>query len=182
MPRLSNAWVRLALMLAATSLPWLTLAAQDQSLGDVARQSREKKPDNAPAKVITNADLPKDPDGTETSGTAEKPNQHAKAHTKPVINNANALDPHAASQWQRQIVAQKRVVAAAERRLERFRATIPNVDASANARGEVFNRRQAWEQERLATLQEELDEQRAKFEELQESARRAGMHTQTYDP
>ena len=57
-----------------------------------------------------------------------------------------------------------------------------SVDADAIARGEILSRSQALEQERLAQVQEQLEEQRAKLLELQEEARRAGMHTQVYDP
>jgi hypothetical protein len=35
---------------------------------------------------------------------------------------------------------------------------------------------------RLAQMQLQLDEQRRKLDQMQESARRAGMHTQVYDP
>jgi hypothetical protein len=38
------------------------------------------------------------------------------------------------------------------------------------------------QQERVARVQEQLEEERAKLLELQEEARRAGMHTQVYDP
>ena len=43
-------------------------AAYGQSLGDIARENREKKTDDASAaqpKAITNADLPKDPDASQ---------------------------------------------------------------------------------------------------------------------
>jgi hypothetical protein len=91
-------------------------------------------------------------------------------------------DSRAADQWRRQILMQKRTVGNLEGRLARLQASIPYLDASAHARGEVFNRRQALEQQREARLQEQLEEQRSKLEEMQDAARRAGMHTAVYDP
>jgi hypothetical protein len=85
-------------------------------------------------------------------------------------------------QWRKQILAQKRTVATLEKRLARFQTSLSSVDANAIARGEIFSRSQALEQERLAQVQEQLEEQRAKLLEMQEDARRAGMHTQVYDP
>lgn len=61
-------------------------------------------------------------------------------------------------------------------------ASLSSVDASTIARGEILSRSQALEQERIAQVQEQLGEQRAKLLEMQEEARRAGMHTQVYDP
>jgi hypothetical protein len=84
--------------------------------------------------------------------------------------------------WRREILAQKRTVATLEKRLARFQASVSYVDASAISRGEILSRTQALEQERVAQVQEQLEEQRAKLLEMQEEARRAGMHTQVYDP
>jgi hypothetical protein len=156
-----------------------------QSLGDVARESREKKAEAAatkPPKVITDGDLPKDatgPDKTMSSKaqTASSP----KAGTSGAAS-ASPTDPRAAERWRTQILAQKRAVATLEKRLARFQASLSSVDADAIARGEILSRSQALEQERLAQVQEQLEEQRAKLLELQEDARRAGMHTQVYDP
>jgi hypothetical protein len=36
--------------------------------------------------------------------------------------------------------------------------------------------------ERLAQMQMQLDEQRRRLDQMQESARHAGMHTQVYEP
>ena len=73
-------------------------------------------------------------------------------------------------------------MATLEKRLARFQASLTSVDADAIARGEILSRSQALEQERIAQVKEQLEEQRAKLLELQEEARRAGMHTQVYDP
>jgi hypothetical protein len=157
-----------------------------QSLGDVARENREKKAEaaaTAPPKVITDGDFEKDAPGPEKASASSKA-QTASPGKTGTGNTAAAspLDPRATEQWRRQILAQKRTVATLEKRLARFQASLSSVDASAISRGEIFSRSQALEQERVAQVQEQLEEQRAKLLEMQEDARRAGMHTQVYDP
>jgi uncharacterized protein (DUF342 family) len=165
---------------AITLLLLSTVTVYGQSLGDVARENREKKA-NATRKVVTDSDL--DSPGREEP--AESNNAKAASPGKTGTSHVPArspLDSQAAEQWKKQILAQKRTVATLEKRLARFQGSLSSVDASAIARGEVFSRSQALEQERIAQVQEQLEEQRAKLLEMQEEARRAGMHTQVYDP
>ena len=163
-----------------------SMTAYGQSLGDAARENREKKAEaaaTAPPKVITDADLPKDAQRPDEAGAAGKAQTASPGKTGAVKATAtNPVDPRAMEQWRRQILAQKRTVATLEKRLARFQASLSSVDANAISRGEIFSRSQALEQERLAQVQEQLEEQRAKLLEMQEEARRAGMHTQVYDP
>jgi hypothetical protein len=169
-----------------TLLLLASVTAYGQSLGDVARENREKKAEaaaTAPPKVITDGDLAKDARGPAEAGASSKAKTSYSGETG--IRNATAtspLDPRVTEQWRRQILAQKRTVATLEKRLARFQASLSSVDANAISRGEIFSRSQALEQERLAQVQEQLEEQRAKLLEMQEEARRAGMHTQVYDP
>jgi hypothetical protein len=167
-----------------TLLLFASVTAYGQSLGDVARESREKKSEaaaTAPPKVITDGDLPKN--AQEEAGGSSKPPTASPGKTGAGKAAATSpADTRAAEQWRRQILAQKRTVATLEKRLARFQASLSSVDANAIARGEIFSRSQALEQERLAQVQEQLEEQRAKLLEMQEEARRAGMHTQVYDP
>jgi hypothetical protein len=157
-----------------------------QSLGDVARENREKKAEaaaTAPPKLITDGDLTKDTPGPEKTGASSKAQTAPSGKTG--TGNAAAtspLDLRATEQWRRQILTQKRTVATLEKRLARFQASLSSVDASAISRGEIFSRSQALEQERVAQVQEQLEEEKAKLLEMQEEARRAGMHTQVYDP
>lgn len=173
------------LLFQATPFLFLFATSYGQSLGDVARENREKKAELASTapKVITNADLPKNQDAADDEA---QPSQDSPVSaTRPAVHRTTAKKPpdsRAAEQWRRQILAQKRTVANLERRLTVLKASIPFVDASANARGEVLNRRQALQQQREARIREQLEEQRSRLEEMQEAARRAGMHTAVYDP
>jgi len=167
-------------------LLWATVSVYGQSLGDVARESREKKAEAAATAptVITDADLLQDAPEQEEPARSRKAT-HTLPSAKIATSHAAAsspLDPRAAELWRRQILAQKRTVATLENRLARYQASLSSVDADAIARGEIFSRSQALEHERIAQVQEQLQEQRAKLLAMQEEARRAGMHTQVYDP
>lgn len=186
MLRVSGGQLRQYRVPITTLLLFASVTAYGQSLGDVARENREKKAESAataPPKVITDSDLPKNAQGPEEAGASSKALATSSGKTGAGRAAATSpLDPRAMEQWRKQILAQKRTVATLEKRLARFQASLSSVDANAISRGEIFSRSQALEQERLAQVQEQLEEQRAKLLEMQEEARRAGMHTQVYDP
>jgi predicted RNase H-like nuclease (RuvC/YqgF family) len=90
-----------------------------------------------------------------------------------------SLQEQRGQQWKSQIREQ-------ESRVENLQARIDQINASirfggGSAQG-PYNRYQGRHMERLAQMQLQLDEQRRKLDQMQESARRAGMHTQVYDP
>jgi len=172
MPRKSLLVVAIALATCA--------AAHGQSLGDIARANREKQTSaTAPAKpatVITNDDLGQDSPGK------DEPRPAGTASKKPVRGPAQegAIDPRAAAQWKRQIVAQKDKIATLQGRVDEINATL-HPPGSAEFNG-PYNRYQTAQMDRLANLQLQLDEQKKKLAEMQEEARQAGMHTTVYDP
>ena len=180
MHRDSTRYLRQFGFLGPMLLLFASVAVYGQSLGDVARQTREKEAAaTTQPKVITDSALL--PGVDEASGPAKA----QPASGKPRVRNVaatNAPDSRAADQWRKQILVQKRTVETLEKRLARFQASLSTVDADAISRGEIFNRNQALQHERIAQVQEQLGEQRARLLELQEEARRAGMHTQVYDP
>lgn len=166
-----------------TLLLFASVAAYGQSLGDVARETREKAAAaTTPPKVITDLDLAKDASEAGGAGSPGKAQPASSGKFRAGVALANPPDSHAAEQWRRQILAQKRTVETLEKRLARYQASLSSVDSAAISRGEILSRSQALEQERIAQVQEQLGEQRAKLLEMQEEARRAGMHTQVYDP
>jgi hypothetical protein len=169
-----------------TLLLLASVTAYGQSLGDVARENREKKVEaaaTAPLKVITDSDLATDKQGPEETDVSAKPQTASPGKTRADRTTvARPVDRRAAEQWRRQILDQKRTVATLEKRLARLQASISDIDASAISRGEIFTRTQAWEQQRLAQAREQLEEQRAKLLDMQEEARQAGMSPPVYDP
>ena len=186
MLRISGRHVRQFGLQTTTLLLLASMTAYAQSLGEVARESREKKaeaPTSTPPKVITNADLPKDAQEAQETDTSIKPQAAFPGKIGAGRTKAtSAPDPRAAEQWRTQILAQKRSVATLEKRLARYQASLSYGDASAIARGEILTRNQALEQERLAQVHDQLEEQRAKLVEMQDEARRAGMYPKVYDP
>lgn len=186
-------------MLIGVAVAWLMGAlALGQSLGDVARENREKQnAEDAPAskpKVITNKDLPKDPDGDVTPGAA------AAAHVAPsapantaaissALNRAEerhyaqqrAGEQRAAEQWKRQILAQKTKMANLQARIDQVQASIRAANGEVQAE-QPFNHYQARQVQQVALMQQQLNEQRIKLDQMQDAARRAGMHTAVYDP
>jgi hypothetical protein len=159
-------------------------AAYGQSLGDIARANREKQnAENASAaqpKVITNANLPKDPDANE--GLAEAPSGASVSSTAADHRSAQRLaDQRAADQWKRQILAQKNKMATLQARIDQLNASIRSAGGSAQYEG-PYNRYQARQLQRVAQIQLQLDEQKMKLDQMQEAARHAGMRSAVYDP
>lgn len=184
--------------LAATML--IVSIAYGQSLGDVARENRQKKPDNSssvPPKVITNKDLPKDPDANqepdEAQTTATAPDDRSaddhqlarrRSEERQGVRRSlqrRAAEQRTADQWKRGIAMQKIRLASLQDRIEQLNAKIRAEYGTVQYEA-PYTRPQARERERLAELQQQFDEQTFRLVEMQESARRAGMHTIVYDP
>jgi hypothetical protein len=166
----------------------MSLACFGQSLGDVARENREKKESEAPAtppKVITNANLPKDPDADSSSSEDEDAVQPAPAPARKLSSRKaaeqRAAEHRAAEQWKKRILAQENTVANLRSRVDRLQASI-HFSSVSTYENQPYNRYQARQMERLAQLQDQLSQQKAKLEDMQEAARKAGMHTPVYDP
>lgn len=172
-------------------------SSSDQSLGDVARANQEKKEGaassaNAP-KVFNNADLPKDPEGYAKPPDDEGQNQapfsprtevNQEAAEERAAQQRAAAGERAAAQWRQQILAQKNTVVMLQARIDRLSAQIRFVDPNAYADYKagmnmgVLTR----PMDRLHEMESQLGVQKQRLEEMQEQARRAGMHTSAYDP
>lgn len=165
--------------------------AYGQSLGDLARENREKQTaadqsSTPKPKVITNKDLPKDPDPAPIATPAEK---GAAAGGRAAENRAadrhfaeqRISEQRAADQWKRQIVAQRNKVATLQARIDQIHAAIRAENGSAQFEGPV-NSYQARQLLLVSQIQQRLNENRRKLEQMQEAARHAGMHTAVYDP
>lgn len=193
MRRISSHSCHLTILLVVFAMLLLaSFAAYGQSLGDVARENREKKAGDASStlpKVITNANLPKDPDadaalsaGEDEPQTAPSP---ASVESSRKAAEQRAVEQRAAAQWKRKILAQENTIANLRMRVDRLKASIHFVDENTYYdyyAGVELNRYQARQLERLQQMQQRLAEQKQKLQDMQEAARRAGMHTAVYDP
>jgi len=159
-------------------------AAYGQSLGDIARENREKKSEAASAaqpKVITNANLPKDPDANQEPAEAQS---EASASSQAVDHRSaqqRLAEQRAAEQWKRQILAQKNKMATLQARIDQLNASIRSAGGSVHY-DQPYSRHEARQLQRVAQIQQQLDEQKMKLDQMQEAARHAGMHSAVYDP
>jgi hypothetical protein len=179
------------LKIAAVAL-LTNLAAYGQSLGEIAREYREKQnaeqasgatPKTQP-KMITNKDLPANPEGYQ----APREPQFSSGETtfgKAADRSAQRLEQQllaeqrVGEQWKRQIVEQENRVAAIQARIDQINTSIRSGGVSPQG---PYNRYQALQLEHAAQMQMRLDEQKRRLGAMQEAARRAGMHTAVYDP
>jgi len=163
----------------------MSSAAYGQSLGDIARANREKQnAENASAaqpKVITNANLPKDPDANQEPAEAQSGASASSTTADHRSAQQRLSEQRAADQWKRQILAQKNRMAALQARIDQLNASIHSAGGSVQYEG-PYNRYQARQLQRVAQIQLQLDEQKMKLDQMQEAARHAGMHSAVYDP
>ncbi len=164
----------------------MSSAVYGQSLGDVARENRVKKTEDASAaqpNVITNNDLPKDADANqeppeEQAGTGAAASSKAADHRSA---EKRLAEQRAAEHWKRQILAQKNKMATLQARIDQLNASIQSAYGTVQTEG-PYNRYQARQLQRVAQIQQQLDEQKRELDEMQDAARHAGMHTAVYDP
>jgi hypothetical protein len=161
-------------------VPLLPTAEYAQSLGDVARQTRQKQQSKdshaAPKKVLTDDDMPPHAD---SDGDLPGPS-HAGTHgtSTEISGNSKVV----AEQWKAQALAQKTLVDALQKQADKLEASIHFVAANAYRNGAQYNQAQARKQERLRQLQQQLTEEKEKLEKIQEHARQAGFGNAVYDP
>jgi hypothetical protein len=165
----------------------MSASVYGQSLGDVARENREKKAatTSTQAKVITNADLTQDPDGGESAGEAQRAGSPESAGASRKAADQRAAEQRAAERWKQRILAQKYTIANLQARVDALKASIQFMDPNTTydySSGLAYNRRQARQLERLKVMEAELGQQKQKLEDMQDAARHAGMHTAVYDP
>jgi len=175
---------RVFLKISAIAL-LMSSAAYGQSLGDIARANREKQnAENTSAaqpRVITNANLPKDPDANQEPAEAQSGTNASSTAADHRSAQQRLAEQRAADQWKRQILAQKNKMATLQARIDQLNGSIRSAGGSVQYEG-PYNRHQARQLQRVAQIQLQLDEQEMKLDQMQEAARHAGMHTLVYDP
>jgi hypothetical protein len=151
-------------------------AAFGQSLGDVAREQRQKeqaKNGQTPPKVITNEDLGEPPEGTP---------ENAKTQGKADNPKVKPLGSKTAEQWKAEIEAQKTAIANLQKRIDQVNASVHFARASATWREVQHNERQEQKLDEVQNMQDQLAQEQQKLEGMQESARREGFGSSVYDP
>jgi hypothetical protein len=172
----------------------MNLPAYGQSLGEIARENREKQKNQetsgVPPRMITNKDLPADPEGyqkprepqpAESTNTAVGYRSEDHRFVEHRFEAQRFGQERAPGQWRRQIATQENRMADLQARIDQLNASLHFPGRSAQFEG-PSNRYQARQLQRVEQMQQRLDEQKRILEEMQEAARRAGMHTNVYDP
>ncbi|HSZ62898.1 MAG TPA: hypothetical protein VK828_13935 [Terriglobales bacterium] len=157
--------------------------AYGQSLGDVARENREKKQANAASasgsskpkpKVITDDNLP---------ARVVASSSETERDIKPVATaGGQSAGRLSAEEWKSRILAQKNAIAAQQAQIDKLNESIRCVTASLYTNGIQHNENQAKKQESVAQMQQQLEEQKKTLAQMQEAARQAGMGSAVYDP
>ncbi len=168
-------------LLAATILLFAAGAfCQDApSLGDVARQTRQKKdqaksaPGNDPktAKVITNEEIPA---SAQAASSTEKGSEHSSA-----VSDEFKQSP---DQWKSQIATEKNQIASLQGHIQQLNDSIRFAPANCVSNCVAWNERQRQKQEESDRMQAQLDDEKKHLEEMQDSARRQGYGSSVYDP
>jgi C4-dicarboxylate-specific signal transduction histidine kinase len=161
-----------------------TVCGQDsQSLGDLARQQRQQKEQSKTApgkdvktsKIITNEEIP------ERSGPASVPAMrgHEAGSSMPASSNEAKLP---AEHWKSQILAQKNQIDSLQRQVDEINESIRFAPANCVEGCVGWNERQREKQQRVERMQEQLEEQKRRLDDLQDSARKQGYGSSVYDP
>jgi hypothetical protein len=167
----------------------LNLAAYgQQSLGDIARQYRDQLQAEEAAgtgpKMYTNQDIPP----ADQVGTPEPNDEAQPAHQSAMYgpSDGRSLEHRFAQQrnaalWRRNIVMQENRVAGLQMRIDQLNAMMRSPYGTAQYEG-PYNRAQARAQQHLEQMQQMLDHAKMRLEDMQDSARHAGMNSPVYDP
>ena len=177
-----NTTCRFFLGLAAgVSLFAMTVVAQDsQSLGDLARQQRQQKEQSQSAeakaakasKVITNEQIPEH--------ASYAPETHDDGEPSPFPSNGMKQPPE---HLKAQIQAQKSQIASLQRQMDQMNESIRFAPvANCVGRCVQWNERQREKQQQAERMQAQLQEEKKRLEEMQDSARKQGYGNSVYDP
>jgi hypothetical protein len=161
-----------------------TAYAQDSpSLGDLARQQRQQKEqaktapskDANASKVITNEDLPEH--------AAPAPARAASGEGSRSSTPASSDGPkQPAEHWKSQILAQKHQIASLQRQVDEISESIRFAPANCVANCVGWNERQREKQQQVERMQAQLEEEKRRLDDMQDSARKQGYGSSVYDP
>lgn len=159
------------------------LFAQETSLGDLGRQQRSKqkaKSGMSAARVITDDDMPKRPDAPMQSENAKEDEKDERAPNRD--SRSRAPNSQSAEYWKAQILIQKRSVSAQQEQVNQFRESIHFVEANRYVNGAQYNEQQRRRQIQLDQMEKQLEHQKKRLADMQESACKAGFGNSVYDP
>jgi hypothetical protein len=178
-----------SILLACSIVAWVvTVTAprvaygQDaQLLGDVARQTRQQKQqkDGAdtslpkPARVLTDDETPSQAGQPPSTPTSDHPTQRPGSSTAPAGGKKLS-----AEEWKARILAQKNLISSTQDKINELKASI-HYSAYGNVAWNEYQRQKLQHVERMEA---QLNDQKKRLEEMQETAKRQGYGNSVYDP
>jgi predicted RNase H-like nuclease (RuvC/YqgF family) len=146
-----------------------------QSLGDVAREQRERqqaKKAQADKKVVTNEDLPEHPDAEQSSSS----------NTQTESVDQDLAEKKAPEEWKQEIQEQKQSVANLQAQMDRLNSSIHFAPGNCVRNCVQWNEHQVEKQDEVQRMQSELEQQKKRLEDMQEAARKQGYGNSVYEP
>lgn len=153
-------------------------------LGDVARQARQQKqkkavqgktnPSAAP-KVITDDEIAR---GSEPSNSPTGASEQSQANS-PTASSSSKIP---GEQWKSQIQAQKDVINTLQANIQKVNDSIQYAPANCVSGCVQWNQHQEEKQKQVEQMRSQLETQKQRLQEMQESARQQGYGSSVYDP
>ena len=181
MQRLAWCAFFIGLLLNAAAIAQSQSQAGD-SLADMARANRAKQQAQEAAgakpKIITNQDLPSAPSGipesVEPMTTVSGIKQSVDSYSEQRANQRQLAELRTGEQWKARIQDQEARIADLQTRIDRVNQAMRAAIGTAQYDTPV-NRYQSIQMERLAHMQEMLDQQQRRLSMMQDAARLTGM-------
>lgn len=163
----------LGLSAAAFCCAVIACAQESPSLGDLARQQRQKeKSRTAQIKVVTNEEIPEHPDSTPEAASPDTGATHPSSHGQ----------TESAERVKSQIRTQENQIAQLQRNIDRVIKSIPRAPIDCANGCPHWNERERRMQAQIERLQAQLQDEKRRLGEMQESARKRGYGNSVYDP
>ena len=171
----------MAIRIFVTSLISLLLLGTSlfaQTLGDLAREQRQKQNDKPATarKVITDEDIPSHADESRTKGDKANDQSDDGNLNTPVNTETNGEELKAKCR------AIKQEITDYQTQLDKLRASSKFVEANRYVNGAQYNQHQLAKQQEADRMEKRLEQMKQKFAEMQERARKAGFGSSIYDP
>jgi hypothetical protein len=178
--------VRGMFLLLATVLcvPALFAYGQDApSLADLARQKRAQKQQDGkeahtPTKSVNDDENPNSAGGSAPPSTAAGGQRPPSNEPTPASKSAKLP----AEQWKSQILAQKNQISTLQSQIDKLNDSIHFAPANCVSGCVQWNERQKEKQQEVDRARTQLEDQKKRLQDMQNSARQQGYGNSVYDP
>ena len=156
-----------------------------QSLGDIARQQREKNKQRATTTntVLTNDDLSIAGHSADTASDDSQRKKSAKAKTSPASGQSGRDEQPSAEELKAAIQDKKQAIAETQAEIAKLQSTVNYVQNNRNiyTNAPEYNEAQKRKEQAVNRLKGILQEQQDELKDLQDTARKAGYGSAIYD-